>query len=98
MKQTVFHSFQAKGYNYTIEETRIVAPLFTMLDNKAAKFMLREIDGKIAAGAKKITKDTELRLRCVRNRILDGSSLFGNDCAFLQQLHERCTEMRRLKW
>jgi hypothetical protein len=68
------------------------------MDNAAAKWMLEEIDTRVARRRRPVPDGTLIRLRVVRFKIDNGSRLDQYDAQFLTQLYERMTEPARIKW
>jgi hypothetical protein len=66
--------------------------------NEVAKFMLKEIDEKIAKRRKSLAFSSSILLVRVRSRIEAGGDLGANDAECFQQLWQRMTDPARLKW
>lgn len=68
------------------------------MKNEAAKFMLKEIDERLAKRRKPLECAKVIMLGRVRHRIQLCVELNDQDGKFLTELHQRMTEPARLKW
>lgn len=68
------------------------------MDNRAAKFMFKEIDERLAKRRRPLPVEISKKLDRLRIATVAGHDITDKDDAFLIDQYYRATEPKRLKW
>lgn len=68
------------------------------MKNEVARFLMKEIDAKLASRKRRIDPVLEHKLNKVRQVVASGADLSGVEEELLKINHERFTDPNRLKW